>query len=56
VELGGSMEEQHVSDIVTTDQGKQSADVQKKRTRKTTQDTHTQPLLLTGENVFVATL
>jgi hypothetical protein len=33
------MEEQHVSDTGTTDQGKQPTVAQKKRTRKTTQDT-----------------
>jgi hypothetical protein len=50
------MEEHHVSGTGTTDQDKQPASAQKKRTRKTTQDTQTQPLMLTNEHVFVATL
>jgi hypothetical protein len=50
------MEEQHVSGTGTTDQGKQPAVAQKKRTRKTTQDTQTQPLLFADEHVFVAAL
>jgi hypothetical protein len=56
VELGSSMEEQHVSDTGTTDKVKQSVGVQKKRTRKTTEDTQTQPLLLVGDHLFVAVL
>jgi hypothetical protein len=47
------MESQHVS---TTDKDNQSAVVQNNRTSTTTPVSQTQPLLIAGENAFVAAL